>query len=204
MKLQEFVSISTTGKTIVRFVLPMILFFGIMLSYSCKNDIEYINMLSTELDMPVQTGKNFEVQYTDSGHLQVAFRAPLVERYNKSQEEGPYYEFREGIEILFYNRKEEVESTITARYGKYWEDKSLGYARDSVVGKNLITGEQLNTEELYWDQEDQLIYSNVFTKITNEDGVYYGEEGFEADQDFDNYRLIGSSGTVNVEDEELP
>lgn len=48
-----------------------------------------------------------------------------------------------------------------------------------------------------------MIYSKVFTKITNVDGVYYGEEGFESDQDFDNYKLIGSSGTVNVEDEEL-
>lgn len=154
--------------------------------------------------MPVQTGKNFEVQFTDSGRLQVIFKAPLVESFNKNEDEGDYYEFREGVEILFYNKKEILESTITARYGKYWEEKGLGYCRDSVVGKNVLSGEELNSEELYWDREKQLIYSTVFTKITNPDGVYYGEEGFESDQDFKNYKLIGSSGTVNVEDEEIP
>jgi LPS export ABC transporter protein LptC len=176
---------------------------GSIFIVSCQNDIESINMLSSELKLPVQTGKDFEVQYTDSGRLQVIFRAPLVERYKKSEEEGQYYEFREGIEIMFYNRSGIIESTINARYGKYWEEKSLGFVRDSVVGKNLIRGDQLNTEELYWDRQNQLIYSKVFTRITNDEGVYYGEEGFESDQDFENYRLIGSSGTVNVEENEL-
>ena len=172
------------------------------LFHSCKNDIETINALSNELNLPNQSGKNFEVQYTDSGRLQVIFKAPLVERYLNDKDKGPFYEFGEGIEIQFFNKNETLESIVTARYGIYYEDKNLGIARDSVVCRNLKTGEQLNTEELYWDRENETIYSNVFTKITNIDGVYYGEKGFEADQNFDNYKLIGSSGTVRVRDEE--
>jgi LPS export ABC transporter protein LptC len=170
---------------------------------SCNNDIEYINSLSNEAIIPTQTGKNFEVQYTDSCRLQAIFKAPLVERYTKATEEGPYYEFTQGIEIQFFNRNEEVESILTARYAKYWEDKKLGMARDSVVGRNIKSGENLNTEELFWDREKQIIYSKVFTKITNDDGVYFGEKGFEADQGFQNYKLIGSSGSVKVKDEEV-
>ena len=173
------------------------------LFYSCKNDIETINALSNELNLPNQSGKNFEVQYTDSGRLQVIFKAPLVERYLNDKDKGPYYEFRKGIEIQFFDKKETLESIVTARYGIYYEDKNLGIARDSVVCRNIKTGEQLNTEELYWNRENETIYSNVFTKITNEDGVYFGEKGFEADQNFDNYKLIGSSGTVRVRDEEI-
>jgi LPS export ABC transporter protein LptC len=169
---------------------------------SCKNDIEYINALSNELNLPTETGTNFEVQYTDSCRLQVIFKAPLVERYTKGGEEGSYYEFTKGIEMQFFDRNEQLESVVTARYAKYWEDKNLGLARDSVVGRNVRTGEQLNTEELYWDREKKIIYSNVFTKITNDDGVYFGEKGFEADQGFQNYKLIGSSGSVNVENDE--
>lgn len=172
------------------------------LFYSCKNDIETINALANELNLPNQSGKNFETQYTDSGRLQVIFKAPLVERYLNNKDEGPYYEFREGIEIQFFDKNESLESIVTARYGIYYEEKNLGIARDSVVGRNLKTGELLNTEELFWDRENETLYSNVFTKITNTDGVYYGEEGFEADQNFDNYKLIGSSGTVRVRDEE--
>jgi len=174
------------------------------LFYSCKNDIETINALSNELNLPNQSGKNFEVQYTDSGKLQVIFKAPLVERYINKGDEGSYYEFSQGIEIQFFDKTETLESIVTARHGLYYEDKNLGIASDSVVGRNITTGEQLNTEELFWDRENQKIYSNVFTKITNEDGVYFGEEGFQSDQNFDNYKLIGSSGTVRVRDEEIP
>jgi LPS export ABC transporter protein LptC len=190
----------------VRFKLPgnlFILLSGIILATSCKNDIDYINALTDELNIPRQTGKNFEVQYTDSGRLQVIFKAPLVERYFKGGEEGTYYEFPKGVEINFFDRNERLESVVTSRYAKYWEDKNLGVTRDSVVGRNIKSGEQINTEELFWDREKQIIYSKVFTKITNEDGVYFGERGFEADQGFENYKLIGSSGTVRVKDEEI-
>jgi len=94
--------------------------FGILMILACQNDIEMIDMLSTDLDLPVQTGKNFEVQYTDSGRLQVIFKAPLVERYVNDEDEGEYYEFTDGIEIMFFNKDEKLESTITAGYGKYW------------------------------------------------------------------------------------
>jgi LPS export ABC transporter protein LptC len=185
----------------IQVVGSILIIAGLIILGSCKNDIDYINALSEGQDFPVQIGKNFEVQYTDSGRLQVIFRAPLVERYIKDNDEGSYYEFGEGIEIDFYNKSEVVESRVTARYGKYWEEKNLGFASDSVVARNLISGEQLNTEELYWDRENQKIYSDVFTKITNDEGVFYGEEGFESDE---NYKLLGSSGTVNIEDEEIP
>lgn len=168
---------------------------------SCKNDIETINALSNEIDLPAQSGKNFEVQYTDSGKLKVIFKAPYVERYIRNDDQGSYYDFKDGIEIQFYDYDETLESVVTARQGVFYEDNNLGIARDSVVARNVKTGEQLNTEELYWNRENETIYSNVFTKITNEDGVFFGEKGFQSDQNFDNYKLIGSSGTVRVRDE---
>jgi LPS export ABC transporter protein LptC len=185
------------------FVIIIVVLLQVMFT-ACRNDIEYINALSNELSLPTQTGINFEVQYTDSCRLQVIFKAPLVERYIKGGEDGSYYEFTQGIELQFFDRNEELESVVTARYAKYWEDKNLGMARDSVVGRNVKTGEQLNTEELFWDREKKILYSHVFTKITNSDGVYFGEKGFEADEGFQNYKLIGSSGSVNVKDEENP
>jgi hypothetical protein len=173
------------------------------MTMSCKNDIDYIKSISDEINLPKQTGKNFEVQYTDSCRLQVTFKAPLVERYFKGGEEGSYYEFTKGIEIHFFDRNQQLESIVTARYANTGKKSNSGLARDSVVGRNVRTGEQLNTEEFILDRGKQIIYSNVFTKITNEDGVYYGERGFEADEGFQNYKLLGSSGTVKVKDEEI-
>jgi LPS export ABC transporter protein LptC len=179
---------------------------GICFSFlmlSCNNDLEIINLLSDDSNFPRQTGKNIEVQYTDSTKLQLIFKAPQMKKFLTSEEEGAYYEFEEGIEVFFFDKNEELESTFSSGFANYYEKTSLWKANDSVVARNVQTGEQLTTEELFWDQKNKRIYSNVFTKITNEDGVFYGEKGFESDQDLTNYKLIGSSGTVEVEDEEI-
>jgi LPS export ABC transporter protein LptC len=120
-----------------------------------------------------------------------------------NKEEGPYYEFPEGIDVLFYDKSEKPQSRVTAKYAIYHDKTQIWDVRDDVVAKNITSGEQLNTEELFWDMVKKQIYSNVFTKITNADGVYFGEKGFESNQDFTNYKLIGSRGSVNVRDEQL-
>jgi LPS export ABC transporter protein LptC len=168
----------------------------------CKNDIEVVNALANEVTLPDQSGKNVEFQLTDSGKLKLIFKAPLAERYIDKEKE-PFKEFPKGIEVLFYNEDEQLESKITAGYAKQWEEQMLWKATDSVVAQNVLTGERLDTEELFWDEKNKKIYANVFTKITNEEGIFYGEKGFEADQDLENYKLIGSSGSVKVKDEEI-
>lgn len=168
----------------------------------CKNDIEIVNALTSELSLPNQSGKNIEFQLTDSGKLKLIFKAPIGERYVREDEE-PYKEFPEGIEVMFFNDEEVLESKLTAGYAKQWEEQMLWKATDSVVAQNLLTGERLDTEELFWDEEKKRIYSVVFTKIATEDGIFYGEKGFESDQDLNNYQLIGSGGDFKVKDEEL-
>jgi LPS export ABC transporter protein LptC len=181
---------------------PLLIFTAILYFGSCKNEIEQINAVTGDLNLPNQSGKNYEVQYTDSGLMKLKFKAPIVSRYTK-KEGGPFYEFPAGLEVVFYDKESNPESKITAGYAKYFEEKNLWEARDSVVARNLKTSERLETEQLFWDMNKKTVYSEVFTKITNVDGVYYGEKGFEATQDMKKYKLIGSSGSVNVKNEEV-
>ncbi len=174
----------------------VITFFAI----SCKSDLEKVNLYASELNLPDQSAKNLEVEYTDTGKLQLKFITPVLKRYSNMEE--PYYEFPEGIRVEFYNEDAELTSVITSNYSIYNEITQIWEARDSVVAKNIVTGELVESEQMFWDQPKQKIYSNLFTKITNEDGIYFGEKGFEAAQDLSSYRLLGSSGTVRVQDEE--
>ena len=70
------------------------------------------------------------------------------------------------------------------------------------MARRLTNGDALNTEELFWDEEKQLIYSNVYTRVQNEDNILYGKDGFEAQQNLDNWFLKGTSGEIMVSDEE--
>jgi LPS export ABC transporter protein LptC len=169
---------------------------------SCKNDIEKINAFAEGLDLPDQSGNNINVEYTDTGKLQLRFITPEMKRYTRK--DNPYYEFPKGIEVYFFDNNENVKSIITAKYSIYKETTQIWEARDSVVAKNIVTGERIDTEQLFWNQPKKFIYSTVFTKITNPDGVYFGERGFEASQDLSYYKLIGSRGSMLVKDEEIP
>jgi LPS export ABC transporter protein LptC len=173
------------------------LFIIICLAFlSCKNDIETINSLTSDLNLPDQSGYNVEIEYTDSGLLQGKIITPELHKYDRVDE--PYVEFPKGLRVLFYDKQGNAESYIRARYAIYHEKDQLWEARNDVVAENQHTGEKLETEQLFWDQKNERIYSEKFSKITNSDGVFYGENGFDARQDLSKWRLKGSSGTVNV------
>ena len=57
--------------------------------------------------------------------------------------------------------------------------------------------ETLNAEELIWDEKNGKIYSDKFVKITTADEIIYGE-GFEANEDFTNYKIKNIKGTINI------
>ncbi len=167
---------------------------------SCENDIEKINELTSELKLPDQTGYNVEVTYSDSGKFIGKLYTPELNKYEEEKE--PYIEFPQGIKVIFYDDNEKFESYIRSDYAIYYEKKELWEIRKDVVARNVVKGEQLNTEQLYWDQNLGTIYSDKFSKIVNEDGTFYGENGFEAKEDLSKWKLKGSKGTVNVSDEQ--
>lgn len=178
-----------------------ILVIVIVLISACKQDMARIDAMLSDLNLPDQSGKNIELQYSEDGKLKRIFKSPLMERYNVNEDEY-YLLFPEGIRVEIFNDSLGLESTIDAGYAQYHSDTEIWEASDSVMAKRLTKNEQLNTDKLYWDQKKKIIYSYVFTKIINEDGIFIGENGFEADDELTYYNLKGASGTVNINDEE--
>ena len=170
---------------------------GVWLFFSCQNDIEIINTLTSEIDFPTESIQHLESIYSDSAKIEIRIKAPEVKRYGNATE--PYMEFSKGIEVLFYNDQAEISSQLTAKFAIYNETEKLWEARDSVVAIN-VNGEVLNTDLLFWDEEKGLIYSNKFVKITTDDEVLFGE-GFEANQDFSDWVIKKPKGTIYLEEE---
>lgn len=167
---------------------------------SCKNDIETIQALTRETNHPDITGANIEMQYTDSGFLKGKIIAAEVLQYNKAEE--PYYEFPKGMTAVFYDRAGNETSFIRAQYAIYYTKKEIWEGRKDVYGENKVTGEKIETEQIYWDQKEKRIYSEKFTRITREDGIHIGEYGFEAEEDLSPIQLRGYSGRVTIRDQE--
>ena len=186
-------------RNILPFKILLFIFVGSFL-FCCKQDIEKINAMMTIQELPDQSGKNLEMHYSENGVLKRVFKSSEMEKYNVNNDDY-YLIFPQGIEVFIYNDSLVLESTIKSGYAEFHSDTEIWEVRDNVVAKRLTKFEQLTTEKMFWNQKKKLIYSDVFTKIQNEDGTFIGEKGFEADEDMNYYTLLGASGTVNVNDE---
>jgi len=187
---QPFLKFKALFRTIVILILPLIVL-------SCENKVDFFPK-SDLLALPSLSVKDFETVYTDSGRLELVMSAPLMEEYNNNK--SPYHEFRSGIKVVFYDGRKEPAGSVTAKYAKYTKTNSLWELRDSVVVINE-GNDKLETEVLYWDEPKNLIFSDRFVKITNEDQIVMGT-GFESDPRLNKRKIKKVSATIYLKDEQ--
>ena len=183
-----------THKTLIP--VTLILLLSVMLM-SCENKIASVPK-SELLNLPSLTAKDFKTVFNDSGKLQVIMYAPIVERYeNKDQ---PYSEFKSGIRVVFHDGKKDSVASVTSKYAKYLNSKNTWELRDSVVVINE-NGDKLETELLNWNQGKDLIYTDRYVKISNEDQITHAY-GFESDSHLNNRKLKKVTATIYLKDEQ--
>ena len=160
-----------------------------ILLFSCERD-EAEDAAASEETMRTEYSENLSIVESQNGRRSYHFVTPLVEGYSLARE--PYREFRKGVKITTYkdDSLSTVDAVLTANYAIYYENRKLWEAKGNVVvvksdGKNLYT------QQLFWNQQTKKIYSNVDSKIVQNDGrdVFIGE-GFESDEEFKDWRCI--------------
>ncbi|MBL0341045.1 MAG: LPS export ABC transporter periplasmic protein LptC [Bacteroidetes bacterium] len=167
---------------------------------SCENDIEKVSLVTGKKAFPVETSKGLEILYSDSSKVKVKITAPEMNRF---QGEKPITEMPKGVDVEFYDEQMRVNSRLTSKYALRKESENVMEAKNDVVVINA-KGEKLNTEHLVWDEKNAKIYSKEFVKITTKDKIIFGN-GFEANQDFTNYKIFNIKGTITInKDEHTP
>jgi LPS export ABC transporter protein LptC len=144
--------------------------------------------------LSTENAENVEITHTDSGYLKVVLKAPKV--LAVKDPENPYVEMKEGLTADFYNRQKEKESNISSEYGINYQAKKLIVLKKNVKVVNT-KGEKLFTEELFWDQTKEKIYTDKFVKIVTPDQTLTGY-GMESNQDFTNWQIKKASGELNL------
>ena len=164
----------------------------------CTNSPEEIKQVTGQEEvLPLSVQKNIVYEYSDSSYKRLEVKAPVVEDFSQIAE--PYREFALGIDVTFFDKLGNPESHLKANYAKERINEKLWEARGDVVVVNE-KGEQINTEQLFWDVKKEMIYSNVFVKIATSDEVIMGD-GFEADQNFTTYKIKGNvKGEIQIEE----
>ncbi len=173
-----------------------LVFSGILIS--CENDLEKVEKIaSNEVSLPVETSKGVEIIYSDSSIVRAKLISPILKYYKVS---NSYHEMPKGIYVEFYGANKQIESTLTAKYGRKFMNQGIIEVKDSVVVINN-KGERLDTEKLIWNEKTRKIYTNSFVRITTEKDIMFGE-GLEANQNFTNYKIFKYRGSINLDNEQ--
>jgi LPS export ABC transporter protein LptC len=178
-------------------ILQGIFFLSVCLS--CKNKPEEINALVGKSNM--QEDKAYEVTFIYSEGAKVKARI-FAKEFIRNQVAKPPFIDMKGLKVEFFNDSTQVESTVNARYGRYYEQKQNVLLRDSVIIVNR-KGEKLETEELVWNQKISKVYTEKFVRITTPTQVMYGD-GMEANQDFSWYQITNLKGIFQVKKDQVP
>lgn len=174
------------------------LLVGAAFFVACENDLQKVNEITKQDNLPVEKMNDVVLEYTDSAKLKVKLVTPFIAKY--IPEEDPYIEFEEGIEVFFYDSEEALDAELSAEYAIQYPERHITEAKRNVVAINS-KGEKLNTEHLIWDDQKEIIYSEEFVTITTENQVIMGK-GFEADQNFSNYKIKNVTGTITLNEDE--
>lgn len=172
---------------------------GIILFVRCTNKVEDVNRLFETMETDIEVAKNVHVIYSDSAKVRLKVTGNTLERHIGKME--PKDIFKDGVFVEFLDDNQLTLSWLEAKYLERSERSGLVFVRDSVVLYNT-ENEKLETSELIWDEQNELIYTDKFVRITQPEkgDTSYGY-GFETTKSFKEFKIMKSfSAKMKVED----
>jgi len=173
----------------------MSIFFYIIfiLLFSCNNDEKVIENFVNPKYLPIEEMINATILYTENGDIRVKIISSKMVRYVKPED---IIKFSEGVVVDFYTDTSDKKSVLTCENATINNKSQIMTATDNVI---LVSSEkkELMTEELIWDQNKNLIYTEREVKITTDDEIIYGE-GFSSNPDFMEYEIKKAKGSFNL------
>ncbi|MBM3405594.1 MAG: LPS export ABC transporter periplasmic protein LptC [Bacteroidetes bacterium] len=181
---------------IFRYLLLALIFQCFM---SCENDMQQVRKVRSGENIAVMTGRDIHVEFSDSGFVEAVLTGPVVRVY---EGDDPQTEFPEGFHVKFFDKNQQVQSELSARYGINHQLSKIMEAKGDVLVINHEKQQQLNTEQLTWNQLTRSIQSDAFVKVTTKSQVLYGK-GMTADESLDKIRIGTVSGHMSVKQDSL-
>ncbi len=161
------------------FKLTLVIFS--FLAFGCREDVDTASL--QRYDGPINTAFNIHLVESDSAIIRSDIKAPKQLEYANGN-----IEFPDGIEIQFFEKDGSLGTTLRADKGYYLKSENLYKGVGDVQVKNLIKDQQLQTEEIFWNQAEEKIYTDKFVTVRERQTLFNGT-GLEADQSFTTYKL---------------
>jgi len=166
---------------------------GILTLAACSEDSQSPDDFK-DFEGPVMEATDVELFYSDSAVVRIRLTADRQLEFESGDREFP-----EGVYIEFFDKEEELSSSIIANHGYYNKKDNMYTATGDVVVVNFQSDEKLETEVLYWEPNKEEIHTDRYVEITSGDEVLMGE-GLVSDESFDTYQILKPKGTFSLSD----
>ncbi len=175
-------------------ILSMFFMFG------CKTDLSKVKPPEDIKNLPQLSIIDFRGYYKIDAVLKAEAYAPVMNKYTIQKN---YVEFPKGVKVLFYDENFDVNTSLNCKYAINYVQQELWRFSDSVVIKS-VDGGLLKTQELYFDQKNQTIYSVKYVEVTDPQGaIIRGKGGFESNYDFTVYEFKNVDGFISFFEDEI-
>ena len=170
---------------------------GVTMFFSCEGNLKEVRSFGMEGDAPQGVAEGINLKFTDSGRLVATLVSPrMVDFRNK---EFPYQEFPDGVEVVFFDEKND-KNTVIADYAIVYEQTNLIDLQGNV---RIVTADSavLKGDQMYWDQNLNWIFTDKSNIINFPNGDVNRGEGFDSNQNFGNFRSRTNTGVKYIEEE---
>ena len=168
----------------------------VSLFFSCDDGSSILKQINQFNENPVGIAYDIRMTYTDSAKVKAILTAPINLDYTHLS--FMYFEFPEGLKIIFYNDDNE-ENTVVADYGILYNQTRIVDLQGNVV---LLSndGSRLETSQMYWDSEKEWLFTEQpFTfKSENED---MAATRLDTNKEFSKFQTGKLTGTILVEEQ---
>lgn len=127
---------------------------------------------------PVQIVHDMQILQTDRGEAEMRMHAPVMKRYSFEKDSvlHSYELYSDGFYVDAYTENGQLETTIVSEQARHvtTEGQESWSAFGNVVVTNHIKGERMETDTIYWNREEQQIYTDCYVKLTNDSGLLQG------------------------------
>ena len=147
--------------------------------------------------MPTMSTVDVSTLISDSGITQYKIVSPLWNVYDEV--DTPYWNFPKGIYLQKYDRKFNVIASVAADSAKYFRMLNL-WKLDGNVELKKEPGELFLTQQLFWDQRRNRLYSDSFIHIETPDRMLEGL-GFESNDRLTKYTIRRPTGIFPVDED---
>jgi LPS export ABC transporter protein LptC len=153
--------------------------------FSCTNDSEQVKNLFFTKNLPVGVAVDVNHIYKDSGRVTSKLITSLLLDFS-NRTDHPYNEFPNDIILISYSNKGKDSITIKGDYCITYSKTLISELKGNVVIVNHTDSSTLNTEQLFWDQNTNYLFSERKFTLTSPDNVINGV-GFESKKDLSKF-----------------